>query len=180
MTGKIILNTSDEAAKRVTITGWVSRTGQFFGDDERSARWSGATHITCECGQVTPKGYTKCEACRKKASDARYAALPKAPWDGKTMLSMFDDDRYFADIEEAEEYAFEIESTLADLQLVLCAPVYAQQIDPNEHYCDDLAEDSEVPAEIEEAFRVLNEAIKNCREPLCFRPSKTALQLEKP
>ena len=40
---KIVLLEDAEAATLKTVTGWVSRDGLFFGSDERTARWSGAT-----------------------------------------------------------------------------------------------------------------------------------------
>ena len=40
----IIMEDSPEAASIKTVTGWVSRTGRFCGDDERMARFDGSTH----------------------------------------------------------------------------------------------------------------------------------------
>lgn len=56
MSETMILPSSDEAAQQVTVTGWRSREGLFYGNDERIARWAGATHVECsECGKPTPK-----------------------------------------------------------------------------------------------------------------------------
>lgn len=174
---KIILNTSDESAKRVTVTGWVSRDGRFYGDDERIARWAGATHIICSCGRITPKSYTACDACREQSRNVRYAALPRAQWDGVAMLCVFEGDLYFNSIEEAQEHAETNETTLEALQLVICAPKRYREIDPNDYYCDDLPEDGEVDGEIEDAFNELNKRIRSHTSPISWWPSKVALAL---
>ena len=41
---QIIMEDSPEAASIQTVTGWVSRTGRFWGNDERMARFDGSTH----------------------------------------------------------------------------------------------------------------------------------------
>jgi hypothetical protein len=177
---KIVMRESDEAAKLVTVTGWVDRHGRFFGDDERTARYSGSTHFTCGCGNVAPKGYTICSGCREKSVLERYLALPKAPWDGVSMLAMFDDDTYFTDMEEAEEYAETNEMTLEGLRLVICEPQIAERIDPNEHYHDKLPEDGEVPADIADAFEELNKKIEASKAVLSWQPGKVAVDINAP
>lgn len=47
MSKKIILPADDIAASIQTVRGWVSRTGQFCGDNEELARHLGATHKLC-------------------------------------------------------------------------------------------------------------------------------------
>ena len=57
---EMILNTSDEAAHFVTgLSGWVSRHGHFYGNDERLARYDGCTHTVCECGKPCEKGWDR-------------------------------------------------------------------------------------------------------------------------
>jgi len=63
MTTDKVLYASDEAAQLVTVTGWRSRTGRFYGSDEHLARWDGCTHQICECGAEMPRGFTKCNTC---------------------------------------------------------------------------------------------------------------------
>jgi hypothetical protein len=53
-------------------------------------------------------------------------------------------------------------------------PSFAGQIDPSEHYYDDIPEGGDVPDEIATAFQALNEAIKACATPLCWWPGKFA------
>lgn len=68
-TEKVVMSDSTEAAQLVTITGWVSRTGIFYGNDERIARYAGCTHRPCEtedCGKPTEKTYIYCDDCRHK------------------------------------------------------------------------------------------------------------------
>jgi len=52
---------------------------------------------------------------------------------------------------------------LRALDLEICKPVYADEIDPNEYYYDDLPEDIEVPQSIQDAFDVLNVELKKKR-----------------
>lgn len=178
MSEEIILNTDDRAAKKVTVEGWVSRDGLFFGQDERTARYSGSTHVACrDCQKPTPKGWLVCNDCRGKAEIAKYEALERKPWDGLCMLAVYKDDRFFSDLEEAEEYAADIGCTLEDLRLVLCEPKYAHQLDPNDIYGEHLPEDVDVPDDIAEAFVALNEKIAACRKPLCWYQTDIALDL---
>jgi hypothetical protein len=83
MTDKIILIDSDEAATYMTnIKGWVSSLGNYFGGNERIARYDGCTHKYCEiCGSVINKnGLTICNACRHEKSVNRYNDMPKMEW----------------------------------------------------------------------------------------------------
>ena len=67
MSKEPIFPESTEAATFMKVEGWVSRDGRFYGKDERTARWGGATHIYCrECGEPCPKNWLVCEACREK------------------------------------------------------------------------------------------------------------------
>lgn len=128
MSEKIILDTSNEAASNQKITGWVCRTGHFWGCDERMARYSGATHLTCNCGQVYPKS-SYCEPCHEQKRHERYLALPKATWDGVAMLYSDKYDAYFNDTEEVEQFCRTRKIKLTDLDLIICQPNYARPID---------------------------------------------------
>lgn len=173
----IILDTSDEAASIQTVTGWVSRTGRFWGADERMARYDGSTHKTCDCGEVVDqKSY--CSKCRRGRELAKYAAMPRAPWDGASMLYSDTKDRYFMDMSEVEDHCSDNEITIGELRIILCEPTYASQICASEHYCDDLPEDGDVPSDISSAFEALNKVISECKTPLSWSPGKYALELE--
>jgi hypothetical protein len=140
---KMILNTSDEAAQIKTLTGWVSRTGQFWGDDERMARWSGATHLVCSCGEVHEKGWTCCQKCRDKKDGERFLAKPFKEWDGETPLTIWGDDTFFFDEDSIVCYLEDNDLEAEDLQLVICEPNCATEID-YDRWSDDLPEDREL------------------------------------
>ena len=107
---------------------------------------------------------------------ARWDDLPRKEWDGETPLVVFDDDRYFFDAESLRDYLVDQEISIADIQLVFCEPTYATEIDPNEHFCDDLPEDGEVSAELFAAFEVLNAVIRK-ESPLSWTQGKVAAVL---
>lgn len=173
----IILDTSDEAASIKTVTGWVSRTGRFWGDDERMARYDGSAHKVCACGaMISQKSY--CRLCADRRQLEKYEAMERKPWDGESMLYSDGSDEYFSDMSEVHDRCAENDINVADLRLIICEPNYASQIDPSEHYCDDVPEDGEVPAGIAAAFDALNKAIRECGTPLSWSPGKYALDLE--
>lgn len=166
---------SPEAAElvTVTVTGWRSRRGYFYGDDERTARYDGCTHRNCEdCGALTEKIWLVCEACRHKKDVARFLALPRAPWDGFVMLYSDALDRYF---NEPDDIDLEQGQELDDLRIVLCTPNYPRLVTPD-HFDDDLPEDgdhNDLPAELFEAMDAFNKVASACK-PLSWSPSKTA------
>jgi hypothetical protein len=74
---------SPEAAKQVTITGWISSDGRFYGDNEHLARYAGCTHRKCRtCDNIVEKCYIYCDSCTHKQALERYNALPTKEWDG--------------------------------------------------------------------------------------------------
>lgn len=161
---------SPEAAKLVTVTGWLSRDGRFYGDDERLARWDGSTHCKCQhCGTVTEKRWTACEACRSKAALERFLAMPEMEWDGKAMLYSYRFDAYYIDpsdaLEALDTYEPDDDSegggeTLADARLVICRPHYAQ-IDI-EIFHDILpGDEADPPQELLDAIDVFNKTMKD-------------------
>ena len=184
-TEPMILSTSDEAAQRVTVTGWVARGGQFWGDDERMARWCGATHIPCsECGQPVVKNWTKCDACRQKAEDAKWAARVRKPYDGGWVYAQAVD-RFFEDEDAIRDYldTYYDEHTVDTLRLVPCDPEYAQELSGDDLFLDQLPEDCElrdVAGELDEWIDKVNECIRRMREskrPLSWMPSEYAVDV---
>jgi hypothetical protein len=166
---KIVMRDSDEAAQLKTVTGWVSRNGQFYGDDERTARWAGCTHEVCDgCGKVIQRGW--CKGCREKKDVEKWLAAERAEYDGVAMLYSDSSDKYFSDEVEAEEYAEDNGISMDDLRLYICNPVYGRPIDSG-HFCDELPEDGEVPDSIGFAMDALNKAIKDAG-PLSWYPGK--------
>ena len=148
---------SDEAAKPMTIDGWVSKSGFFF-KEENHARYDGCTHKRCGCGNLTEKWYTKCKTCRDKAETVKFYARPAKDWDGKAMIFSDSHDVFFSTPDEAEEYAEDNDTDMEGLRLVICDPVYARQID-GDFFCDDLPEDGDLPVEIETAIESFNKAV---------------------
>jgi hypothetical protein len=166
----IVMRDSDEAAQLKTVTGWVSRDGMFFGNDERTARWSGCTHEVCEgCGNVIPRGF--CNSCRVKSDIERWKAAERAPYDGTAMLYSDLCDQYFRDEDEAREYAENEGYSLDYLRLYICEPQYGRLIE-DDYFCDQFPENGEVPESIREAMDVLNKAIREAG-PLSWYPGKT-------
>lgn len=174
---KMILNTDPEAAREMTITGWVSRNGLFFGKDERAARWSGCTHIVCECGKPACKSYTCCEDCRAKRQRERWEKFELVKWDGESPLTTYDGDDWFFDADSLYEWAEDNDIDLADAMLVIAEPCYARTVD-EDYWSDDLHEDSELPSPIVAALKTFNEAIKAYREPLSWHMGKQRVIVE--
>ena len=177
MSDKQILVTSPEAAKFFTgLEGWVDGNGRFWGKDEHAARWSGCTHIVCPgCGKTTAKTYTHCPECREKSAIARYEEKEQIKWDGKTPLYSQSADRYFMDSEDLDYYLEEEESTVEDLRLIICVPNYLSPLQ-EDFFCEDQAEDGELPQDVIEAMESFNEVISK-QEPISWSPGKYAADL---
>lgn len=181
MAEQIVHYASPEAASIQTVTGWVDRFGRFWGNDEHMARYSGCTHRPCEsCGEpIRREGWTCCNACRKKKDAERWATLPEADNDEGNMIYSAAADRYFADWDEAIEYAVGGEYT--DLRALMLQPTEAnhlQQID-DEYWCDVLPEDSgidDVDGAVAKALKALNTAIAMA-PPVSWSPTNERLAI---
>ncbi len=177
---KMVLDTSDEAASIKTVTGWVSRTGRFWGDDERMARYDGSTHKQCECGRIAEKSYIRCEACRSKADIEKFKARPVKVWDSEAFLYSDAHDKYFQDLESLIDYLSDYDEddkyTLEDLRLIICEPNMAREVE-SDFWCDDLPEDGDLPSEMAEALRVFNEVVRRA-PPLSWSPGKYAADVD--
>jgi hypothetical protein len=177
---KIVMEDSPEAASIQTVTGWVSRTGHFYGSGEqgeRTARYDGCTHRKCECGGVVSRSRVKCEACRDKESSKRFKAMKKVKWDGKTPLALYDSDTYFFDMDDIDQYCEEHETVPGVLRLVICYPVKPRELDANDMFCDELPEDGDVQdAGVLAAVEALNQAIRKA-EAFSWLPGDTAVTL---
>lgn len=170
---------SDKAASIQTITGWVSSTGVYWGKDEHMARWSGCTHMTCQCGNVHEKGRTVCDECFHKRSVERFLAMPEKADTGDFLYSDAAD-RYFSEVSEAEDYAYDEGLTLHDLRLIICEPNIMKTVD-DEHWDGDLPEDQYLedcaPKAVMEKLRELNELIASMKPVLSWSPGKYRLSL---
>lgn len=173
---QMILDTDHEAATLRTITGWVSRRGIYYGDDERTARWDGCTHIVCECGKPTPKTYAHCDECREKRQRERWLALPLVEWDGETPICQYGGDEYFFSSDELYDWCDNNAVHPGDLMLVTCEPQYLSQID-TDYWSDDLPEDGDLPAEVEAALNALNKAIREHGKAYAWSPGKRRVEV---
>lgn len=171
----MVLNTSDEAAKLVTVTGWVDRDGRFWGNDERMARWSGATHIACQkCGTPHEKLWTLCNGCRDLAAIDRWEKLERKEWDHVSPVCLFDGDEFFFDLESFLDWCADHDVKPHEARLVHCKPQYLSQVD-TDHWADELAEDGELPPEIEEALEEFNAKIRAQTKPCSWWASNIAV-----
>lgn len=164
---KVIMQESDEAATfRTGLSGWVSSTGQYFGngpDAERMARYAGSTHSLCECGKAAKKPYIRCEDCRRKQDEDAYLKLPEVIWDGVMPLAIFDDDKYFFDEDDILQYCEDNDCISSDIRLVTCTPnkyteVNCDAIAPEDVSPEDY--DGYLPKPIQTALDALNKTIR--------------------
>jgi len=176
MKNKIIMMDSDEAAKFATgIEGWVSSDGIFFGSDKKAARYHGCTHRKCiECGVLTLKAWTACDACRKKNEVKRYAKREKKVWDGNAPLYSEKLDQYF--YEALDNFELDTGNEWEDLRMLICEPVFLQTIH-DEYWIDDLPEDGDLPQEIIDAVEVLNAKLLSYG-PVSWVPGKYSAVIE--
>src|ERR1700760_2046399 len=103
-TKRVVMYNSPEAAVPVIIGAWKAIDGKIY-TSESSARYMSHTHKVCECGKTMERGYTACKWCRYENTIKRYNALPEIVWDGKSPLTIYNDDRYFFNLEDLLEYA---------------------------------------------------------------------------
>lgn len=176
-----VLYDSEDAAQKVTITGWKSRRGIFYGEDEHLARFDGCTHRICACGNEMERSYTSCEDCRAKNSKERYLAMPFKEWDGSTMLVTYDNDTYFSDENDVLNFCEDKEIEPQDLQLVICEPQYAWEIS-DDYFCDILPEDMTLDdcySELAEAIGRVNELIRKKEKPISWSAGKYRTTINK-
>lgn len=175
---------SGEAAQRKTVTGWVSRRGIFYYDNEHGARYDGCTHKPCEgCGELIPRdGLIYCRPCLGTRDAQRFAALPRKEWGGETPLVIYRTDTYFFNEDELDEYCAENEVSREDLMLVICEPCRPRLVSALDLFDDALPEDadeSDIPATVRDAVDRLNEAIRACA-PLAWTEGKYAVATPTP
>ena len=180
MTDKIIYPESDEAAGEISqITGWVSRHDRFYGEDERAARWEGATHVHCSiCGGPAKKPWVICKACEEKQAHERYIKLPQKEWDEKGPVYSPITDNYYWSMDEVGDEDPEGIFDPVSLQLVLCKPVYAPGIDPGAYYEDLLPEYhdlEDVSPTLVKLFQELNDALTDDPIVLSYEPIQVAV-----
>lgn len=171
---EIIMYDSPEAAKKETLTGWVSGGNggypkRYYGEDEHMARWAGCTHLKCECGEIMGKSYTRCEKCRHKLDVERYNALKFKEWDYVEPVCTWGGDTYFFDIETLEEFMLENEQW--EIDLIICDPVHYRHIDSEDVVKGESHEDWEPPAELEKKIEKFNDYLRTL-PPHSWMPGK--------
>ena len=175
-----VMEDSPEAASIQTVTGWVSRTGRFWGNDERMARFDGSTHKRCECGAVIEQR-SYCRTCSDRKEIERWNAMPEVEWDGSAYLYSQVADQYFRDEQEIADYCADSEEpcTPDDLRLVICTPNYPSEVDLCEQNSDVIPEDGDescFSTDVQVALEALNKAIRESRTPeqaISWSPGKT-------
>ncbi|MGN8120390.1 hypothetical protein ACTJK9_01365 [Pseudomonas sp. 22082] len=175
---KVVMYESPEAASIQTLTGWVAADGRFWGNDEHMARWCGATHRRCEKNpeHAIYEVRSYCRECYEESRQAKFAAMPVKEWAGEPLV-IFDGDRYFFDEDSLRDYLIDSDIELADVQLCICEPNYPREIDPEDHFIDDLPEDGEIrDDELLAAFDLLNEMIRQS-QPLSWSEGEFAARL---
>ncbi len=170
---KVIMRDSDEAASIKTVTGWVSASGHFFGDDERTARYNGSTHQRCENNPDHPiyEKFGYCTPCHHDRRQKVFTAMPKQEWDGEPLV-IFDSDTYFFDDDSLMDYCADNNIAPQDMQLVICYPNMAREID-SDYWSNELSEDGDLPPELEAALNTLNEVVRRA-SPLSWSQGKFA------
>jgi hypothetical protein len=173
---KVIMYESDEAATFVTdIKGWIDKDRRFYGNMEGSehmARWSSCTHKKCECGNITKKGWLKCDDCRHKDEVEKYNAKPFKKWNESDYVYSDSAGRYFRDVDELNEYLDDNEEVKpSELRLILCEPNRFNNLNAD-YFSDDLPEDvEELPKELQDAIDNLNKVIDSL-PPASYSPGK--------
>jgi len=176
MENKIILMDSPEAATETTITAWKSASGHIY-TNEHVARYEGCTHRKCEyCGEPCLKRWSACESCRAKRIKEAFMALPVVEWSGKYPICLYNTYQYFFEYDDLKDYCEENEIDKKDLMLVLCEPVELRTLD-YDFFEDCLADEQELPKEIENAIDEFNAKIAAYPHALSWVPAKKRIKL---
>lgn len=179
---KQILYDSPEAAKPITIEGWVSKDGKVFTgkEAEHLARYSGSTHTICECGTPAKKPYTACPDCREKRQAETYRKLPLVEWDVETPLCIYRSDEYFYNEDDIDYHCEENKINESDLQLVLCEPSEPRILEASEFLEEIIPEndDYKIPEDIHKAAEEFNQTVRDAM-PISWEASDKRVQLSK-
>lgn len=179
MTDPIYLESPENKPERVTLNGWLSRTGNFFhdkgnylgtGDAEAHARLDGCTHDRCkECGQAAYKHSPICSDCQRKNRESEFASKPASPWDGEYPIMVFDDGEYCYDEDDVESYCEGRECKISDVLWCPCTPDYGPAIDDGSLFEEHLPSESfgDIPAAVFYALRRAEKVIED-NGPYCW------------
>jgi len=112
-------------------------------------------------------------------SSDKYLAMPEVPY-ASDMVVCLDDETFFYSQDEVEGYAEEEGISVDKLDLIVCEPNYAWQIDPDDHYSDIMPEDQcidDIAPGLAKAFKALNEYIKTFRPVISWEPGSKRTRL---
>jgi len=166
---KIILSNSPDAATyKENLSGWVSRTGRFWGKDGHMAKWDGATHTKCRCGIIFPKN-SYCKTCAEKRRLEKFKAKPVMVWNGKDALYSDSEDRYYGEWEgvnnEDRKVSFE------SMNFIICERTEWRELSDDffeDSLCEDVGNDELIDL-IHDFNENLKEIQTNCWEPGLYR-----------
>jgi hypothetical protein len=113
------------------------------------------------CGAVGRSPHQHiCDECHEDASAKRWAKLPKVKWNGEGGIYSDTYDEYFYDEESAAEWLYDHDLNDWDaLRLVICEPVHAKPLDPDQ-WSDDIPDDSDCPEWLLDAISEFNEKLE--------------------
>jgi len=169
---------------RTDLEGWTGPDRLYYGkgdEGERRARYGNSTHKKCECGNTYQKN-SYCSPCSEIKSKERFLKLDEVEWDGKSMMAIYNDERFFSDMDDVFEYCKDNEIDIKDLKLVHCE----KQINISEVNIDEMNEEymtengdgvSHYHPEIADKVAELNELIKNTEPKLWFQ-TDTRIKIE--
>lgn len=153
---KVILYDSEEAAQKVQVWAWKDSKG-YYHFNEGSARYSGSTHMACECGELMRVGYTKCPKCSEISRKEKFLKQPFEEWDLTSMVCTDYGHDYFSSEEEVIEYLEE--NDLQEIDLLIATPLDFSEV-REDYWDDELGEEGELPEEMRKALDALNKIIR--------------------
>lgn len=133
---------------------------KYYTTDEQSARYASCTHVhCCECGKPVKKPKYRCDECSMKS-------VPE--WDGE--YPIFIGDQFFENEDDLGEWLEDQEITKEELQaekkLYTAHPNMASKIDVC--YEDLLAEDQELPEDIQECIDKFKRELAEFKKPISW------------
>lgn len=96
------------------------------------------------CGGKMDKHYLMCSSCASMVRLKSFQNKPEVPWDGEFPIAVFDDDKYFFDIDEVAYWIDDLEEGTV-FEFEACKEVQPRSFDVEEFLYDDLPEDGDIP-----------------------------------
>lgn len=166
---------------RTDLEGWTGPDGLYHGKGDKGkerAIYANYTHKRCECGGLTKKNWSCCDKCNAKKSKENFEKKEQVEWDGVSMMCLYNDDKFFSDMDEVLEYCEDEELEIGDLKLMHCE----KQVNISEVNIDELNEEyyteqndggvSYYHPEIAEKVEELNKLIRKAEPKIWFQTNK--------